>query len=281
MTQVGPAIRHLTADDVATWYQQEDLEMVVGDALDPAAGAPVAIGFARYRKGATNEVTLPYDEALIVTRGTLTVRRADGTATATAGEVIFHRAGAKVVYQADEDAELVYVSHPALLLEPVQGFHPAGDALAAQLVEGTTPGEASGMDNVALLQRIWGPIERGESTDYQPFFDLLHDEVVLTTAAGELRGRQAVIHYFTHAGELLEFRPFERPQEYFGNGDRVVIVGEETFRVKATGVTARGPWAWVHDLRDGLITRIEAIQDLAPVADAVTEALARARAAAP
>jgi hypothetical protein len=45
---------------------------------------------------------------------------ADGVATAKAGEVIFHRAGVKVVYQADEDAELVYVSHPALRLEPVE-----------------------------------------------------------------------------------------------------------------------------------------------------------------
>jgi ketosteroid isomerase-like protein len=61
----------------------------------------------------------------------------------------------------------------------------------------------------------------------------------------------------------------------------VVIVGEETFRVRATGVTARIPWAWVHTLQDGLITRIEAIEDLSTVADAITEALARARAAAP
>jgi ethanolamine utilization protein EutQ len=273
MTQTTAPIRHLTAGKVATWYQQDDVEHVVGDALDPAGGAPLVIGFARYRKGATNQITLPYDEAVIVTRGVFTVRRADGVATARAGEVIFHRAGAKVVYQADEDAELVYVSHPALPMEPVAGFHPADHALAAQL--------APSADNVALLEGIWGPMERGESSDLQPFFDHLDDDVVFTTSAGELRGKRAVIHYFRHSGELLEFRPFERPQEYFGNGDRVVILGEETLRVRATGATTRVPWAWVHDLRDGLITRIEAIEDLSVVADAVTEALARARAAAP
>jgi ketosteroid isomerase-like protein len=251
----------------------------VGDANDPST-APLVIGFARYRKGAANEITLPYDEALIITRGVLTVRRADGTATAAAGEVIFHRAGAKVVYQADEDAELVYVSHPALPMEPVAGFHPAGRALAAQLAPDSPPTESTPTDNVALLEGIWGPMERGESTDYQPFFDHLDDDIVFTTSVGGLRGKQAVIHYFTHAGELLEFRPFERPQEHFGDGDRVVIVGEETFRVRASGVTARTPWAWVYDLRNGLITRIEAIEDLSVVADAVTEALARARAAA-
>jgi ethanolamine utilization protein EutQ len=282
MTEATAPVQHLTADKVAIWYQQGDVEMVVGDALDPTGGAPMVIGFARYRKGAANEVTLPYDEALVVTRGTFTVRRADGTATATVGEVIFHRAGARVVYQADEDAELVYVSHPAIALKPAGGeeFHPAGDALAAQLAPDAPPTEATPTDNLALLEGIWGPMERGESTDYQPFFDHLDDAVVFSTPVGELRGKQAVIHYFTHAGELLEFRPFERPQEYFGNGDRVVIVGEETFRVRATGVTTRGPWAWVHELHNGLITRIEAIQDLSAVADAIVEALARARAAA-
>jgi ethanolamine utilization protein EutQ len=286
MTQTTAPVRHLTAGHVATWYQQDDIEMVVGDAVDPGSSAPLVIGFARYRKGATNQITtLPYDEALIITRGVFTVRRPDGVATARAGEVIFHRAGAEVVYQADEDAELVYVSYPALAMEQAGeeaggGFHPAGGALAAQLVQSAPSREEPSMDNVAVLERIWGPMERGESTDYQPFFDLLADDVVFTTAVGELRGKQAVVHYFTHAGELVEFRPFERPQEYFGNGVRVVIVGEETFRVRASGVTTRGPWAWVHELHDGLITRIEAIQDLSGVADAIAEALARARAAA-
>jgi ketosteroid isomerase-like protein len=162
-------------------------------------------------------------------------------------------------------------------MEPVDGFHPAGRDLAAHLAPDTAPPRSTRTDNVALLEGIWGPMERGESGDFQPFFDHLDEDVVFTTSAGELRGKQAVMHYFTHAGELVEFRPFERPQEYFGDGDRVVIVGEESFRVRASGVTARTPWAWVHTLQDGLITRIEAIEDLSAVADAVTEALANAR----
>jgi ethanolamine utilization protein EutQ len=141
MTQTTAPVQHLTADHV-TWYQQHDVAMVVGDALDPAGSAPLVIGFARYRKGATNQLTtLPYDEALIITRGTFTVRRADGTVTATAGEVIFHRAGAEVVYQADEDAELVYVCYPAIAFEEAGreaggGFHPAAEGLAARLAGG-------------------------------------------------------------------------------------------------------------------------------------------------
>jgi ethanolamine utilization protein EutQ len=142
LPQTITPIRHLTADRVATWYQQDDVEMVVGDAQDPARSAPLVIGFARYRKGAINQLaTLPYDEALIITRGVFTVRRPDGVATASAGEVIFHRAGASVVYQADEDAEMVYVCYPALAMEQAGeeaggGFHPAADGLAARLAGG-------------------------------------------------------------------------------------------------------------------------------------------------
>jgi ethanolamine utilization protein EutQ len=142
MTQTTAPVRHLTADTVATWYQPGNLEMVVGDALDPSSSAPLVIGYARYRKGATNQLTtLPYDEALIITRGTFTVRRPDGTATARAGQVIFHRAGAEVLYQANQDAELVYVCYPALAMQQAGeeaggGFHPAADGLAARLASG-------------------------------------------------------------------------------------------------------------------------------------------------
>jgi ethanolamine utilization protein EutQ len=142
MTQTTAPVRHLTAEQVATWYQPGNVEMVVGDALDPSSSAPLVIGYARYRKGTTNQLTtLPYDEALIITRGVFTVRRPDGTATASAGEVIFHRAGAEVVYQAEEDAEMVYVCYPALAMrdagtEAGGGFHPAADGLAARLASG-------------------------------------------------------------------------------------------------------------------------------------------------
>lgn len=135
MTAGTTGIQHLTTSNVVNWYRQEAVEMIVGDALDNSTSAPMIIGFARYRKGATNEVELPYDEALIITRGVFTVRRTDGVATARAGEVIFHRAGVKVVYQADEDAEMVYVSYPALRLAPVGAFRPASQALVTQLTE--------------------------------------------------------------------------------------------------------------------------------------------------
>jgi hypothetical protein len=101
---------------------------------------------------------------------------------------------------------------------------------------------------------------RGETDDLQPFLDALADHVVLTIVVEELRGSQAVIDYFVNAGETMEFRPFERPLEYFGAGDRVVVVGDETFTVKQAGATYRADCVWLDDLHDRQITRLLAIQ---------------------
>jgi ethanolamine utilization protein EutQ len=127
------SIQHFSADRVVEWYQQDDVEMIVGDALDPASDPPLIAGYAHYRKGSSNQITLPYDEVLVITKGVFTVRRADGVVTASAGEGIFHQAGATVVYEADEDTELVYVSHPPLRLRPIGGFHRADPAIVARL----------------------------------------------------------------------------------------------------------------------------------------------------
>jgi ketosteroid isomerase-like protein len=142
----------------------------------------------------------------------------------------------------------------------------------SQAPQGTTATHA-----VGLLRDIYGPLERGESDSFEPFFEALADDVVLKLSVGELRGKQAVIDYFTTAATVLEFRPFETPLRYFGDGDQVVIVGDETFRVKETGVTHQADWAWVYDVHDGLITRILAIEDLSGIEDTIRQVVSTAQ----
>jgi ketosteroid isomerase-like protein len=162
---------------------------------------------------------------------------------------------------AQQDSE-----HAALM----DSFHP---------VNGTPSLEPHAqVDGVTLMQQIWGPLERGESNDLQPFYDALADDVVLTLPVGVARGKDAVIAYFANAAATMEFHPFEKPLEYYGDDDRVVIVGDESFKIKATGVTHRADWAWVvHLRRDGLISRILHIQDLSGVTDLVREAVTKAQ----
>jgi ethanolamine utilization protein EutQ len=283
MPAANEGIRLFTADDVDTWYRRVDRRIFLGDVVDPGNSNSMTVGFARYAPGESNEWVVTYDEALIVTKGAFTVAAEDGReTTARAGEIIFLRAGTAVVYSAeDEGAELVYVTYPHWSQRLDEEIVLHGKAMSAQAAydEMFRPSEEAPppSDGVALLRSIYDPLERGESHDFQPFYDAFAEDIVLTTSMGEVRGKRAAIGYFVHASATMEFDIFLRPLEYFGEGDRVVQVGRERFRVKETGKTHEADWAWVYDIEDGRITRILGIEDLSGVADEEAEAMVKAQ----
>ncbi|MFI6304492.1 cupin [Amycolatopsis thailandensis] len=106
------SVEHFTSDDASTWFQRLDQQIFLADVLSQDSGAAMSVGFGRYRKGEKNPWKMTYDEALIITSGVFTVEGPSGSVTAHAGEVIYLRAGTEVVYAADEDTELVYVTYP-------------------------------------------------------------------------------------------------------------------------------------------------------------------------
>jgi ethanolamine utilization protein EutQ len=271
-------IARFSPDEVQSWDRSGPRRIFLSDVLDASNSDSMSVGFARYGPGETNAWVVTYDEALIVTRGAYTVTSEDGVeTTARAGEVIFLRAGTPVVYSAkDEGADVVYVTYPHWVDAQRRSEH-------ASLLDTFQPTDERPprSDAVALLRRIYDPLERGESDGFQAFFEALADDVEFVTPVGRVAGKQAVMGYFSHAAETLEFDPFVRPLEYFEAGNRVVQVGEEVFTVKATGAVHQDDWAWIFDVGDGRITRIQAIQDLAVVRGEVEEALTKARASTP
>jgi ethanolamine utilization protein EutQ len=275
MSAATERIHLFRAEDVDTWYRPGDINMLLGDVLDSSNSDSMSVGFAHYAPGASNEWVVTYDEALIITKGEFTVTSADGVeTTARAGEVIFLRAGTPVVYSAKEGgAEVVYVTYPHWMQAHEVSKH-------APFLDSFQPSEERPerrRDPVTLLRSIYDPLERGESTDFQPFYDAFDEDVVLTTSKGEARGKRAVVGYFSKASETMEFDIFVEPLQYFGDGNRVVQIGREIFRVKETGKTHEADWAWVYDVEDGRITRILGIEDLSGVADEEAEAMARAQ----
>jgi ethanolamine utilization protein EutQ len=280
MAETQEGIMLFTPGDVQTWIQSEQRQIFLGDVLDETNSDTMGVGFARYAPGESNEWVVTYDEVLIVTRGAFSVTSANGhKTTAKAGEFIFLRRDTDLVYSAgDSGAELVYVMYPHWTntqlasdhADLVDTFHP---------IDGVPPrfGETPTADNVALMRSIWGALERGESHNLGAFFETLADDVVFKTEVGEVRGKQAFIAYLAAASETMEFNIFVRPLEYLGDGDRVVILGDESFKVKDTGATHRAEWAWVVDVHEGQITRILHHQDLAGVAGLVREALTKAQ----
>lgn len=126
------------------------------------------------------------------------------------------------------------------------------------------------MDNVTVAKTACSHLDKKMServlSDYQPFFDSLADDVVLThtspDGSGEVRGKQAVIESITDtfstssSPEVIEDIQLERPLEFIGD-DRVVVLWAECTRNKNTGLTSNGKEvAVVMDFRDGLITRM-------------------------
>jgi ethanolamine utilization protein EutQ len=107
------SVRHFTDKD-AKFYQYSDRQIFVGDVLDSSNSDTMSVGFYRNkRKGERNEWVVSYDEALIVTKGALTIRFAEGAKTAKAGEIIFLTKGTKIAYEAaEDDTQVVYVTYP-------------------------------------------------------------------------------------------------------------------------------------------------------------------------
>ncbi len=118
------SVRRFFAQD-AEWYQYRDREIYVGDVLDSSNSESMSVGFYRNRnKGERNDWIVTYDEALIVTKGALTIRSDDGATTARAGEVIFLTKGTRVAYEAAEnDTEVVYVTYPHWMVAHQRSEH--------------------------------------------------------------------------------------------------------------------------------------------------------------
>jgi ketosteroid isomerase-like protein len=124
-------------------------------------------------------------------------------------------------------------------------------------------------DNIAFARSVL------EAEDWPRLIDRLADDVVFkatipdgTPVSGEFHGKQAVVEHLMNLGRVLEFRQ-ERPLQFFGDGERVVVLGTESVEIKKNGATVPGSeYATVLDFQDGLVTRFSVIQDLTAVVDA-------------
>ncbi len=108
-------VQNLTTDDVESWSRVGEGQIFVSDVIDQNTepDAKMTVGFARVGKGEALDISFPYDEVLILTKGSYTVRSEGGTAiTARAGQVIYLPAGSSSSSIAEEDAEMVYVANP-------------------------------------------------------------------------------------------------------------------------------------------------------------------------
>jgi len=94
---------------------------------------------------------------------------------------------------------------------------------------------------------------------------------------GTHRGHTGLADLLQKANETVE-TSFPKPPEFIAQGDRVVVVGFATGRIKATNKTFEDHWVFVITVQDGKLTNVREYIDTQALARASEEAAASPRA---
>src|SRR5687767_2865263 len=114
----------------------------------------------------------------------------------------------------------------------------------------------SEQQNLEVVRRGYEAFGRG---DLDALLSLLDENVEWRSpgppelaTAGERRGRQQVAQFFDAVNQLFEVIRFE-PRTFMADGDRVLVVGEESALFRATGRVLETPWVHAFTVRNGKI----------------------------
>lgn len=129
----------------------------------------------------------------------------------------------------------------------------------------------SEQQNIEIVRRGYEAFGHGDMNTLLGLFDEQIEWISPGPAdlptAGRRTGRQQTAEFFTVLNDTFEIQRFE-PREFIAQGDRVVVTGIDTSRVKATGKVIEGEWAHIFTLKDGKVVRFQEYQD---TAEAVVE----------
>jgi ketosteroid isomerase-like protein len=85
--------------------------------------------------------------------------------------------------------------------------------------------------------------------------------------AGTYRGREGATKFFQKLAAESEVLDFQ-PREFVADGDRVLVLGSERVKVKATKRTIEVDWIMAFTLRNGQIATFREYTDTKVIADA-------------
>ena len=134
-------------------------------------------------------------------------------------------------------------------------------------------------DNLDVIRRGYEAFARGDINALLESFDEQINWVTpgpreLATS-GHRTGRQAVAQFFATVNDVFEIQRFE-PREFLAQGDRVVVLGSETARVRATGKVIELDWVHVFAMRNRKVIAFQEFFDTAAVVAALRPAHATA-----
>jgi len=120
-------------------------------------------------------------------------------------------------------------------------------------------------ENVKIVRQGYEAFGRN---DLPALLSLLDSQISWTTpgppdlpTAGVRTGHAEVEEFFRSLSATADILRFE-PRQFIAQGDHVVVIGDDTSRVKATGKTVEFRWTHVFTLRQGTIVAFEEIGDV-------------------
>jgi uncharacterized protein len=126
----------------------------------------------------------------------------------------------------------------------------------------------SAQQNVEIVKEGYAAFGRGDIQGLLPLFAEDIEWIVPGEGlplAGTYRGREGVAGFFQKISEMVEISFFE-PREFVAQGDRVLVVGFDRGRVKATNGAFEGDWVMAFTLRNGKVTNVREYIDTLAVA---------------
>ena len=129
----------------------------------------------------------------------------------------------------------------------------------------------SEQDNLDVIRRGYDAFGHG---DIETLLGLFDEQIEWVTpgppelaTSGRRRGRKEVGEFFAAVSEAFDIQRFE-PREFIAQGDRVIVLGDETATVRATGKALDSSWVHSFTLKDG---RVVAFQEYFDTAATVAE----------
>ena len=134
-------------------------------------------------------------------------------------------------------------------------------------------------DNLDVIRHGYEAFGRGDINALLETFD---EQIQWVTpgppelaTSGNRTGRQQVAEFFGAVNQLFDIQRFE-PTEFIAHGDRIVVLGAETARVKSTGTVIDLDWVHVFKLRNRKVVAFQEFFDTAAVLAAMRSAHAAA-----
>lgn len=124
----------------------------------------------------------------------------------------------------------------------------------------------SEQENITIVQRAYQNFKNGDISSLLDLFsediDWHLPEVEHLPFSGKHKGRDEVAGFFQSLAESQDVMMFN-PQDFIAQGDKVVVLGDYSWRVRSTNREFMSDWAHVWTVKDGKLVAFKEYTDTA------------------